>query len=95
MNEWINHPLLKNIDPVKLDLIQKAAMQTQNKTGKEMAPIMLALITTANKKGIRFSIEEINLIMGLLKEGKTQEEQDHIDRTVQMVENMTKKYQKQ
>lgn len=94
MNEWINHPLLENIDPVKLDLIQKAAMQTQNKSGKEMAPIMLALITTANKKGIRFSMEEINLIMSLLKEGKTQEEQNHIDRTVQMVENMAKKYQK-
>ena len=32
MNEWLNHPALKNMDPVKLELIKLAAKQ-RGKTG--------------------------------------------------------------
>lgn len=28
MNEWMNNPAMKNIDPIKLELIQMAASQT-------------------------------------------------------------------
>lgn len=91
MNEWINNPMLKNIDPVKLDLIQKAASQVSGKSGKEMAPIMLALITSANRQKIQFSQEEISLILEILKEGKTKEEQAQIDQTIQMVNSMIRK----
>lgn len=92
MNEWMNNPQLKNIDPVKMELIHRAAAQTQGKSGKDMAPIMMALITTANKKGIRFSAEEINLILDILKEGKSKEEQAQIDRTIQMVQGLVRKH---
>lgn len=91
MNEWINNPMLKNIDPVKLDLIQKAASQVSGKSGKEMAPIMLALITSANRQKIQFSQEEISLILEILKEGKSKEEQAQIDQTIQMVTSMIRK----
>lgn len=70
MNDWINSPLLKDIDPVKLELIKMAASQTSGKSGKDLAPVMLALITSANKKGIRFTAEEIQLILEILKDGK-------------------------
>ena len=91
MNDWINSPLLKDIDPVKLELIKMAASQTSGKSGKDLAPVMLALITSANKKGIRFSPDEISLILELIKEGKTQKEKEQIDRTIQMVMSMLKK----
>ena len=55
MNEWMNHPAMKNIDPIKLELIKTAARQTEGKSGKALAPVMMALITNANKRGIRFS----------------------------------------
>ena len=32
MNEWLNHPALKNMDPVKLELIKLAAKQTEGKS---------------------------------------------------------------
>lgn len=32
MNEWMNHPDLKNMDPVKLELIKLASRQTAGKT---------------------------------------------------------------
>lgn len=91
MNEWINHPAMKNIDPVKLELIKTAAKQTEGKSGKSMAPIMMALITSANKKGIQFTPEEVSLIISILKEGKSQAEQDQIEQTIKMVSSYMKK----
>ncbi|MGN0405389.1 MAG: hypothetical protein ACI4F1_09215 [Bariatricus sp.] len=81
---------MKKLDPVKLELIRTAAMQTQGKSGKALVPVMMTLITGANKKGIQFTQEEITLILDLLKEGKSQEERMQIDRMVQMVQMMQK-----
>ena len=91
MNEWMNNPLLNHIDPVKLDLIQKAAAQVSGKSGKELAPVMLALITSANRQKIQFSQEEISLILGVLKEGKSKEEQEQIENMVNMVMTYAKR----
>lgn len=92
MDQWINSPLLKNMSPEKLQLIQTAASRTNGKSGKELAPIMLALITNANKNGIRFTPEEIDLILSILKEGKTKEEQAQIDRMITMIRSMIQKH---
>lgn len=91
MNEWMNHPAMKNLDPVKLELIRIAAAQTQGKSGKSLAPIMMALITNANKKGIRFTPDEFSLILSILKEGKTQEEQNQIENMVKMIQGYMNK----
>ena len=63
-NDWIDHPAMEKIDPLKRELIRTAAKQTQGKSGNSLAPVMMALITSANKKGIRFEPEEISLISG-------------------------------
>lgn len=91
MIDWLNHPALKNMDPVKVELIKTAAAQTSGKSGKALAPVLMALITNANKKGIRFSPDEISLILELMKEGKSTQEQEQIDRTIQMVTSVLKK----
>ncbi|MEF9941282.1 MAG: hypothetical protein RSA90_03555 [Lachnospiraceae bacterium] len=90
MNEWMNHPAMKNIDPIKLELIKTASAQTKGKSGNELAPIMLALITSANKKGIRFQKDEMSLIFEILKEGKTKKEQDQIDQMIKMTSSLIK-----
>ena len=81
---------MANIDPIKLELIKNAAQQTKGKDGKALAPVMMALITNANKQGIRFTSDEISLILEVLKDGKTPEEKNQIDRMVQMVQTMQK-----
>ena len=53
-NSWMDHPAMKGMDPVKLELIRLAARQTAGKNGRSLAPIMMALITSANKKGRPF-----------------------------------------
>ena len=79
------------MDPVKIELIKTAANQTAGKNGNSLAPILMSLITSANRKGIRFSSEEITLILNILKQGKSPKEQQQIDQTVQMVSSMLKK----
>lgn len=91
MIDWLNDPMLKNMDPIKVELIKTAAAQTSGKSGRAPAPVLMTLITNANKKGIRFSPDEISLILELIKEGKTQKEKEQIDRTIQMVISMLKK----
>lgn len=90
MNNWMEHPMLQKMDPAKLELIRTAATKTNGKSGNDLPPILLALITNANKKGIRFSPDEISLILELLKEGKSKEEQMQIDKTVRMASSLLK-----
>ena len=92
MEEWMNNPAMKNIDPAKLELIRMAAARTEGKTGKDLAPVMLALITSANKQGIRFSSDEVTLILEILKQGKSREEQEQIDRTMRMTSSLFQKH---
>ena len=94
MNEWMDNPAMKNIDPAKLELIKMAAQKTSGKSGRDLAPVMLALITSANKQGIRFSPDEVSLILEILKDGKSKEEQAQIDRTVRMTSSLFNKHTK-
>ena len=94
MNEWMNHPAMKNMDPIKVELIKNAARQTQGKKGTMLAPVMMTLVTSANQQGIRFTQEEMTLILEILKEGKTPAEKQKIDQMVQMVQMMQKNGEK-
>lgn len=86
MDSWLNHPGFKDIDPIKLELIKTAASQTAGKSGNDLAPILLSLIMSANKKGIQFSNNEVALVMELMKDGKSVAEKEQIDRTAHMAE---------
>lgn len=85
---------MKNIDPAKLELIKMAAQKTSGKSGRDLAPVMLALITSANKQGLRFSPDEVSLILEILKDGKSREEQAQIDRTMRMTSSLFNKHTK-
>ncbi len=88
MMDWMNDPKLQNMDPLKIELIKTAASQIQGKKGNSLAPVLMSLITSANRKGIRFSSDEISLILNILKQGKSEQEQSQIDKTVSMVSSM-------
>ena len=81
-NSWMDHPAINGMDPVKLELIRLAAKQTAGKSGRSLAPVMMALITSANKKGI----------LDILKEGRPAKEQEQIDQMVQMVRTHMKNH---
>lgn len=88
MTDWLNDPRLKDLDPLKAELIKNAAAQTSGKSGNALVPILMALITNANRKGIQFSHDEVSLILDLMKEGKTPKERAQIDKAIQMISSM-------
>ncbi len=91
MHEWLNHPSMKDMDPIKLELIKNAAKRTEGKNGKSLAPIMMSLITGAQKNGIRFTPDEMTMVISILKEGKSKEEQEQIENMVNMVMTYAKR----
>ena len=90
MMDWLNDPALKDMDPIKKELFQKAASQLQGKSGNSMASTLMTLITSANRRGVKFTSEEISLILNIMKQGKTPQEKQQNDQMVQMVTNMSK-----
>lgn len=94
LNEWMNSEIFKNMDPLKVELIKKAAAQTQDKKGTSLAPVMMALISNANKQGISFTPDEISLLLNVMKEGKSRQEKDQIDQMMNMVNTVIKNNQK-
>lgn len=90
-NSWINHPELEQLDPVKRELIKKAAAQIRGKSGTSMATVMMGLITSANKQKILFTPNETALILDILKDGKTPQEKAQIDNMIKMVSSYMKK----
>ena len=91
-NGKLDEPSCNENDPLKLELIRTAAKQTKGKSGNELAPVMLALITNANRQGLRFNPDEVSLILEVLKEGKSKEEQNQIDRMMEMTKNIFRKH---
>jgi hypothetical protein len=86
--DWLKDPALQSMEPAKRELFTLAATQLAGKPQKSMAPIMMSLITNANKRGITFSQSEISLILKILKQDKPIEQQKAIDQTVHMVSTM-------
>ena len=83
--EWMNHPAMKDMDPVKVELIRTAAARTAGKSGNALAAAMMTLITSAGRRGIRFTPQETSLILEILKEGRSDEEKRQIDSMVSLV----------
>ena len=52
-NSWMDHPAMKGMDPVKLELIRLAAKQTAGKSGRSLAPVMMALINSFSFSDMR------------------------------------------
>ena len=79
MIDWINDTALTDMDPAKIELFKMASSQGEGKSGNAMAPIMMSLIMNANKRGIKFTPDEMALILQVLKQGKSPSEQQNID----------------
>ena len=89
-DSWINNPTLKGIDPKKLMMLLQISGQGIGKTANELLPFILASSSGMKKKGISFSSGEIQLILDAMKQGKSKEEIDKMERMVQMLKMMNK-----
>lgn len=86
MNQnWKDNPKLAGLDKSKLDMLQNLADQGSQKSASDMLPFLLSAANQGKNNGLRFSSDEISLILEVLKMGKSPEEAAKLDRIVNMM----------
>lgn len=85
---WMNNPALKNIDAAKLQMLMTLANQGKGKSQKELLPFLMAAASQTKSSGNSFTNEETNLILEVLKQGKSPEETAKIEQMVSLVQRM-------
>lgn len=90
MNDWTQNPNLKGIDPAKLSMLQTLAAQGSGKNQNELLPFLMAAASNSKKNGMQFTPQEMNLIIEVLKSGKSPEETARMDQMLNMMRMMKK-----
>lgn len=85
---WKNHPALAGMDPKKIFLLTKISEKIEGKSEQDILPILMAAITSARKQNISFSPAEFEILFSILKEGKTTEEIQRMNQTMEFARNV-------
>lgn len=87
--EWFQDPRISGVSPEKLSLLVKLAEQLEGKkTQKEVMPIVMAAVASANRHHLQFTPDEFELIFSIMKEGKSEEEKQQMDATLSKAQQM-------
>ena len=82
---WTKDPSLAGMDPAKLAMLNSFAQQGSGKSPQELLPLLMAAASQSRAKGTRFSREEMDAIIQVLKAGKSPEETARMDQIIQMM----------
>lgn len=82
---WTKDPSLAGMDPAKLAMLNSFAQQSSGKSPQELLPLLMAAASQSRAKGTRFSREEMDAIIQVLKAGKSPEETARMDKIIQMM----------
>lgn len=87
--EWFYDERVQEIAPEKLTLLLRLAEQLEGKTSqKEIMPIVMGAIASANRRNLFFSKDEFELIFMIMKEGKTDAEKAQMDHMLQHAQRL-------
>ena len=82
-----NNPEFSSINPQKLELIDDFVQQNQGKKVQELIPQFIALKSKMIQKGLSFTPAESELMMNVLKQSMTPDEQKRVEQMHNMVHN--------
>lgn len=88
---WKNHPALTGMDPKKLFLLTKVSEKIEGKTQNDILPILMAAMTSARKQNISFTPDEFEILFSILKEGKSPQEIQQMNQTMEFARNILSK----
>ena len=88
---WKNHPALAGMDPKKVFLLTKISEKIEGKSEQDILPILMAAMTSARKQNISFSSQEFEILFSILKEGKSEQEIQLINQTINFAQNILSK----
>ena len=88
---WKNHPALAGMDPKKLFLLTKISEKIDGKNEHDVLPILMAAMTSARKQNISFTSDEFELLFSILKEGKSPQQIQQMNQTMEFARNVLSK----
>ena len=81
----MNDSRLSGIDPAKLQMLFSMSGQGASKSQNELMPFLMAVATRSRQNGMTFTPEETNLIIEVMKQGKSKEEIARIEKIRMMM----------
>ena len=88
---WKNHPALAGMDPKKVFLLTKISEKIEGKSENDVLPILMAAMTSARKQNISFTSDEFELLFSILKEGKSPQQIQQMNQTMEFARNVLSK----
>lgn len=83
-NEWMNDPLVANIDKFKLEFLQMLVFEGKNLTREQMMPFLMSVAQKGKDQNISFDDAEIEAIVAALRKYSSPEEADKISKIMNM-----------
>lgn len=89
--DWMNHPGLSGIDPAKITLLQNLVSQGSGKSQNEMLNFLTGAANTSQQQGLQFTPDEMDMVVEVLKAGKSPQEIAKINKMVGLLKMMKKR----
>ena len=87
---WMNNDALQGIDPAKLQMLSQLASQGQQqaKSQSDVMPFLMMAANSSKEKGLQFSGQEMEMIIEVLKMGKSPQEIAQMDKMLMLLKMM-------
>lgn len=83
-NEWMNDPLVANIEKNKLQFLQMLVFESKNLTKEQMLPFLMSVAQKGKANNISFDDNEIEAIAAALRKYSSPEELEKINKLMAM-----------
>lgn len=83
-NEWMNDPLVADIDRNKLQFLQTLVFESQNLSREQMIPFLMSVAQKGKSNNISFDDNEIEAIASALRKYSSPEDVEKINKLMNM-----------
>ncbi len=83
-NNWMQDASIQDIDPKKLDFLQKLVFESTSLSAKERLPFLLAIANRSKQENIHFTEDEMTRIVNVLKKISTPNEIAKMDQILRL-----------
>ena len=89
-HSWTPNPALNGIDPAKLQMLASLTEQAKGKNQNELLSFLMSASSQAQSNNVSFQQPEIDAIISVMKEGKSPQEIQRIDRLIGLIKQFKK-----
>ena len=80
---WMSDPTISHIPKEKLDFLSEMFEKVKGKNKNELMPFLMAM-SGKTKQSLKFTTEEMQLVIAAIKRAATSEEQQQIEKVLNM-----------